>query len=80
MANLPTRVLRLLVKRGHAMLGCELEAAFLGAKATNAVHEAVTSLKLAKCVTWTDQGWLATDAGRQYVKLNRRLSFERRPA
>lgn len=80
MANLPTRVLRLLVQRGHAMLSCELEAAFPGAKAAHAVHEAVTSLKLARCITWTTQGWLATEAGRQYVKLNRRLSFERRPA
>jgi hypothetical protein len=80
MANLPTRVLRLLVQRGHAMLNCELQDAFIGAKQPGAVHDALTSLKMARCIAWTDLGWLATDAGRQYVKLNRRLSFERRPA
>ncbi len=62
------------------MLVCELEKAFPGAKAAHAVGLAVDSLKLAKCITWTSQGWLATEAGRDYVRLNRKLSFERRPA
>lgn len=76
MANLPTRVLRLLVGRGHAMLSCEIERS-IGHKRPGAVGAAVDSLKLAKCITWTTQGWLATETGRNYVKINARLSFER---
>lgn len=77
MANIPTRVLRLLVRRGHALLLCEIQAQLPGVKDPKAIPTAVDSLKMAKCIQWTDQGWLATDAGRQYVKTNNRLSFER---
>ena len=77
MANLATRVLRCLVQRGHAMLICELEDAFPAAKQAGAVAQAVDQLKTAKCITWTTQGWLATDEGKTYIQMNTKLMWER---
>lgn len=78
--NLPTRILRHLVHRGHAMLACELKAAFPGSKRPDAIPAAMAQLQRAGAVCWTTQGWLATDAGRQYVLVGARLYFATRRA
>ena len=75
MANLPTCVLRTLVRRGHALLLSDLQQAFPAHKQPGALARAVESLKRARCVIWTTQGWLATDAGRNYLRANAKLSF-----
>ena len=77
MANLPTKILRLLVKRGHALLGCEIDKAFPGTKEPHAVSRALLALRSTGCIAWTTQGWLATDTGRRYVAVNIRLLFDR---
>lgn len=76
MANIPTRCLRLLVKRGHAMLAGEIARQMPGVKDPHAIHQAMEKLQAAGCITWTTQGWLATDTGRNYVRVNVRLLFD----
>lgn len=76
MANLATRVLRRLVQRGHAMLLSDIEREFPGAKHPDALRRAVDQLRHAKAITWTDQGWLATDLGRSWAAVNARLTWQ----
>lgn len=77
--NIPTRIIRLLVKRGHAMLLCELQAQLPGCKDPRSVANALDTLKMAKLVSWTTQGWMASEQARTYVALNRRLMFGGKP-
>lgn len=78
MANLPTRLLRLLNQRRHALLECELQQAFPAFRISD-IDRAVRQLKGAKLVAWTSCGWLITDPGIIMATGGGRMTFERIP-
>lgn len=79
MANLPTRLLRLLNTRRHALLDSELADAFPAFRGSD-IDRATEQLKRAALVRWTSQGWLITEAGIVMATGGRRMTFERIPA
>lgn len=79
MANLPTRILRLLNTRRHALLQYEVEEAFPAFRASD-IERALAQLTTAGLIIWTSQGHLITEAGIVMATGGRRMSFERIPA
>ena len=75
MFNLPTRILRRLVLRGHAMLLHEIEHEHAGVKQADALRHALETLRIHQLVVWTTQGWLASAKGRSYIVNRVRITF-----
>lgn len=75
MSNLPSKVLRLLVTRGHGMTLGEIQAAFPGVKRPAELGRAIDALKFAKLISWTTQGWLGTEFARWCMANRTSLRF-----
>lgn len=74
--NLPTRLLRLLNTRRHAMLEGEMNQHFPVYRIAD-IDRAVHQLQAAKLVAWTTQGWLITPAGIVMATGGNRMMFDR---
>lgn len=75
MANLPTRILRMLNERRHAHLECDIQEVFPAFRIKD-IDRAVQQLKTAKLIAWTVCGWLITEPGIIMATGGNRLHFE----